>query len=114
MSQSQYPKDGIVETSPEGSNMEFTHTELVPSQSEFDAPLLSLRELVVKSILSSRNCHRIIQLYDYCNISGQVDAAALAKEFISDKFAFFVDRYLSVHSGSEHTALVLPDCIYGI
>lgn len=64
------------------------------SASVSDRPILSLQELAVNSILASRNCHRIIQLYDYCqNVAGQVSAASLAREFIFDKFAFFVERY---------------------
>lgn len=67
------------------------------SACEAETPLLSLREIVIESILSSRNCHLIIQLYDYCkNIAHQEDAASLAKEFIADKFAFFIERYLCI------------------
>jgi hypothetical protein len=58
-----------------------------------DDSVPSLRDITVQSILESRNCHRIVQLYDCCNITGQKDAADLAKAFISDKFAFFIDRY---------------------
>jgi hypothetical protein len=75
--------------------MEFS--KALPASSYEDLQALpevpSLKEIAVKSIISSRNCHQIIQLYDYCNVAGQVDGACLAKDFISDKFAFFLERY---------------------
>ena len=55
--------------------------------------ILSLKELSARAILSSRNCHHVVQMYDYCNVAGLNSLAAMAKKFMSDKFAFFLERF---------------------
>lgn len=72
--------------------MEQYYLDLI-NENKTPAAVLSLRDLAVNSILASRNYHRIIQMYEFCINSGQFHAADTAKKFISDKFAFFLERY---------------------
>jgi len=56
-------------------------------------PMMSLRNIAINKILSSRNCHQVIQMYDVGIVTGHLDIAEEAKSFVSDKFAYFIERY---------------------
>lgn len=57
----------------------------------FEIP--SLQKLSVQAVIASRNCERVVQMYDFSNNAGLHEAYIEARRFIQDKFAFFLERY---------------------